>query len=59
MVIDMEQNLCTIKDIYDFDKLPIDKKVIFTSRNLSDVKSNIYLKEFRINSLLNFLYTCI
>lgn len=46
MVIDMEQNLCTIKDIYDFDKLPIDKKVIFTSRNLSDVKSNIYLKEF-------------
>lgn len=40
MVIDMEQNLCTIKDIYDFDKLPIDKKVIFTSRNLSDVKSN-------------------
>lgn len=42
----MEQNLCTIKDIYDFDKLPIDKKVIFTSRNLSDVKSNIYLKEF-------------
>lgn len=46
MVIGMEQNLCTIKDIYDFDKLPIAKKVIFTSRNLSDVKSNIYLKEF-------------
>ena len=44
MVIGMEQNLCTIKDIYDFDKLPIDKKVIFTSSNLSDVKSNIYLK---------------
>lgn len=46
MVIGIEQNLCTIKDIYDFDKLPIAKKVIFTSRNLSDVKSNIYLKEF-------------
>lgn len=46
MVIGMEQNLCTIKDIYDFDKLPVAKKVIFTSRNLSDVKSNIYLKEF-------------
>lgn len=28
MVIGMEQNLCTIKDIYDFDKLPIAKKVI-------------------------------
>ena len=45
-MIGMELNLCTIKDIYDFDKLPIAKKVIFTSRNLSDVKSNIYLKEF-------------
>lgn len=46
LVIGMEQNLCTLKDIYDFDKLPYKKKVIFTSRNLPDVKSNIYLNMF-------------
>lgn len=46
IVIGMEQNLCTLKDIYDFDNLPFEKKYIFTSRILPDVKSNIYLKEF-------------
>lgn len=45
-VIGMEQNLCTEKDIVDFDKLPFKNKFIFTTRNLSDLKSNIFIKEF-------------
>lgn len=46
LVIGMEQNLCTLSDIYDFDNLPYERKVMFTSRYLPEVKSNIYLKDF-------------
>lgn len=33
------------KDKFVFDKLPFERKWIFTSKNI-DVKSNIYMKEF-------------
>ena len=46
MIIGMEQNLCTLNDIYAFDKMPFDNKYMFTSRNLPFLKSNIYLHEF-------------
>lgn len=46
LIVGMEQNLCTLKDIQAFDDLPFGKKAFFSSRNLPDVKSNIYLREF-------------
>lgn len=46
LIIGMDQNLCTAKDILDFDQLPYKNKIFFTSK---DVKGNsiIYVKEFR------------
>ena len=42
----MEQNLCTVDDIYAFDKLPYKRKIFFSSRQLPDLESNCYLSEF-------------
>ena len=46
MIIGMEQNLCTLKDIYAFDALPFANKYIFTSRNLPFLNSNVFIPEF-------------
>lgn len=46
MIIGMEQNLCTLPDIYAFDELPYNNKIIFTSRSLPTLKSNIHLEMF-------------
>lgn len=46
MIIGMEQNLCTLKDIYAFDALPFADKYIFTSRNLPFLNSNVFIPEF-------------
>lgn len=45
-IIGMEQNLCTLSDIFDFNSLPFENKYIFTSRNLPFLESNIFLSEF-------------
>ena len=41
LIIGMEQNLCTEKEIHEFDKLPFKNKIFFSSKNLPEVKSNI------------------
>lgn len=46
LIIGMEQNLCTERDIYAFDQLPFKRKIFFSSKQLSDSKSNIYMPEF-------------
>lgn len=46
LVIGMEQNLCTEECIKEFDKLPYDKKIFFSTKNLPECKSNCYMKEF-------------
>ncbi len=46
LVIGMEQNLCTVADIEAFDRLPFKQKYMFSSRNLPQLSSNIYMKEF-------------
>lgn len=46
LIIGMEQNLCTVDDIYAFDKLPYKRKIFFSSRQLPDLESNCYLSEF-------------
>ncbi len=47
-IIGMEQNLCSEKEIYDFDKLPFEKKYIFTTKQIN-LPSNIFMKEFEKN----------
>lgn len=46
LIIAMEQNLCTKKCIMDFDKLPFERKIFFSSKNIPECKSNAYLPVF-------------
>ena len=46
IIIGMEQNLCTLEDIQRFDKLPYKYKYIFTTKNLPNLMSNIYMEDF-------------
>lgn len=46
LVIGMEQNLCTEKLIRDFDILPFEHKIFFSSKNIPECKSNIQMQEF-------------
>ena len=46
LVIGMDQNLCTEKDILDFDKLPYEKKIMFSTHYMPGIKSNVFMKEF-------------
>ena len=47
IIIGMEQNLCNIDDIVNFDKLPYKHKYIFTSKKLPSLASNIFMEEFK------------
>ena len=46
LVIAMEQDLCTEKCIRDFDKLPFERKIFFSSRSYTYCRSNAYLPLF-------------
>lgn len=46
LVIGMEQNLCTEECIREFDNLPYENKVFFSTKNLPECKSNCYIDEF-------------
>lgn len=45
LIVGMQQNLCTEKDIIEFDSLPFKNKIIFTTFPLS-LESNEYMPEF-------------
>lgn len=45
LIIGMDQNLCTEKDIYDFDALPHKQKIMFSNRKIP-LESNEYMPEF-------------
>lgn len=45
LIIGMQQNLCTEKDIIEFDSLPIENKIMFSTLPLP-LKSNEYMPEF-------------
>lgn len=49
LIVGMEQNLCTLDEIKAFDKLSFDNKIFFSSKNLPELKSNCYIKEFKKN----------
>lgn len=45
LVIGMEQNLCNDEIMYDFDKLPFEKKVFFSTKEMN-LNSVVAIKEF-------------
>lgn len=45
LVVGMQQNLCTQKDIEDFDNLPFENKIMFSNLPLP-LESNEYMPEF-------------
>lgn len=47
LVIGFEQNQCSEKHIRNFDKLPFEHKIFFSSKKLSCCMSNVYMPEFR------------
>lgn len=46
LIIAMEQNLCTEQCIRDFDKLPFERKIFFSSKDIPECKSNAFLPIF-------------
>ena len=46
LVVGMEQNLCSEQDVKEFDTLPFKNKIIFTTHDYKDLKSNCFIKEF-------------
>ena len=46
LVIGMDQNKCSEQDIRDFDALPFKRKLIFSTHEMTGVKSNVFMKEF-------------
>ena len=51
-----EQHDCTEEIVREFDKLPYKNKVVFTYRKYEDVKSSIYLEEFKDNPKGVFMF---
>ncbi|MDE5789712.1 MAG: DUF1919 domain-containing protein [Muribaculaceae bacterium] len=54
-IIGMDQNLCTEEDIMQFDKLPYENKLFFSTHNLP-VESNEYMPEFEGNDCVGDPY---
>ena len=55
-VIGMEQNLCTIDNIKAFDKLPFEKKIFFSTKQIGGCSSNCYLHQFVDNGEVGDAY---
>lgn len=45
-VLFTDQERCTKADLEQFDKLPFDKKIVFTSKSYPELKSVFYIKGF-------------
>ncbi len=58
LIIGMDQNLCTIKDIEDFDNLPYKRKIFFSSHDLPYLKSNVFLSEYKNDGQVGDPYRC-
>ena len=46
LIIGMEQNRCDIDDIYAFEKLPIENKIMFSSKKLPPLESNVFISRY-------------
>ena len=46
LIIGMEQNRCMEQDIWDFDKLPFKRKIMFSAHQLDGAENNCYMPEF-------------
>ncbi len=46
LIIGMEQNRCDIDDIYAFDKLPFKNKIMFSSKKITPLESNVFISRY-------------
>ena len=46
LFIGMVQNRCEIDDIYAFEKLPIENKIMFSSKKLPPLESNVFISRY-------------
>ena len=58
LIIGMEQNLCTEADIRAFDTLPFERKVFFSTKNMPELKSNVFVQEFEGMDSVGDPYKC-
>ncbi|MDQ2719739.1 MAG: DUF1919 domain-containing protein [Bacteroidota bacterium] len=52
-----DNDLCTLKEIEVFDKLPF-KKVFFSAKDITGVNSLVWLKQFESQGKVGDLYSC-
>ena len=57
-VIGMDQNRCTEQDIRDFEDIPFKRKIMFSSHDIADLKSNCFVKEFAGKESVGDPYYC-
>ena len=54
-----DQNGCTYNNLIEFNNLPYKNKIMFTAKNYSDLKSNIFMKKYRnCSSVKEDYYSC-
>lgn len=46
LIVGMDRDCCTEQDIRTFDTLPYERKIMFSTHNLKELKSNCFVKEF-------------
>lgn len=56
LIIGMEQNLCSLEDIMDFDALPFKNKLFFSTKELPIINSNICVNDFRNENIVGDPY---
>lgn len=47
IIIGMQQNIPSEHNIEDFDKLPFERKLYFVTKDMPDIKSAVYIPEFK------------
>lgn len=55
-VIMVERDNCKYDDLLSFDRLPYERKVVFTQRPYSDIKSSYYIKGFENKDCVGDMY---
>lgn len=58
LIIGMDQNRCTEEDIRVFDTLPFEKKIMFSTHDFAELKSNCFMKEFAGKESVGDPYKC-
>ena len=54
-IVMTERDGCTFEDLKKFDKLPYEKKVVFTAKKYDEIQSSYYVKGFEEQGFVNML----